>query len=103
MKIANNHARLGLTMLLLIGLLGAVSIEIALAQTGGGYDLSWSTVDGGGGTISSGGYQLIGTIGQPDAGASLTGGSYTLTGGFWPGAAKNINYALYLPIVLQNH
>ena len=34
----------------------------ANAQSGGGYDLSWSTIDGGG--LYSG----SGTIGQPDAG-----------------------------------
>jgi len=47
------------------------------------YDLSWHTVDGGGGMWSTGGtYELGGTIGQPDAGA-LAGGDYTLAGGFW--------------------
>ena len=56
----------------------------ALAQTGGGFDLSWSTVDGGGGA-SSGGFSLEGTIGQPDAG-TLSGGGFTLQGGFWPAA-----------------
>lgn len=55
---------------------------IAFAQSGG-YDLSWWTVDGGGATFSTGGaYRLGGTIGQPDAG-ELSGGNYTLYGGFW--------------------
>lgn len=58
----------------------------ALAQTGGTYDLAWSTIDGGGATFSTGGtYSLGGTIGQPDPG-QLSGGSYTLVGGFWSGA-----------------
>ena len=39
-----------------------------LAQAGSGYDLSWSTVDGGGGSSSGGDYTLYGVIGQPDAG-----------------------------------
>ncbi len=56
---------------------------VALAQTGGGYDLTWWTVDGGGGAVSGGGYALMGTAGQPDSGNPLTGGGYTLTGGFW--------------------
>ena len=48
-----------------------------------GYDLSWWTVDGGGGTWSSGGsLALGGTAGQPDAG-DLAGGAYALQGGFW--------------------
>ena len=56
----------------------------AHAQSGGDYDLSWSTVDGGGATWSMGGnYSLGGTIGQHDAGARHTGGDYTLQGGFW--------------------
>ena len=69
-----------------------------LAQVGGGYDLTWSTIDGGGTTFSTGGgYALGGTIGQPDAGL-LSGGSYTLAGGFW-GAARF--YRLFLPAVLR--
>jgi hypothetical protein len=55
----------------------------ALAQTGNGYDLTWSTVDDSGSSYSSGnGYWLGGTTGQSDAG-ELTGGSYSLVGGFW--------------------
>ena len=54
------------------------------AQSGGPFDLSWSTIDGGGGTSSGGQFQLSGTIGQPDAGR-LTGGRFRLEGGFWSG------------------
>jgi hypothetical protein len=59
----------------------------ASAGIGGGvYSIPWSTIDGGGVINSSGGtYTLSGTIGQPDAGATMTGGSYSLTGGFWAG------------------
>ena len=74
---------------------------VALAQTGGGYDLTWSTIDGGGATWSEGGgYALGGTVGQPDAGV-LSGGGYTLAGGFWPGGAA-ARYGVYLPLVLRN-
>jgi hypothetical protein len=55
-----------------------------LAQSGGDYDLSWSTIDGGGGRSIGGPYTLMGTIGQPDA-AWSKGGNYELLGGFWPG------------------
>lgn len=60
-------------------------VSASLGQTGGGYDLTWSTIDGGGGTSSGGGYELNGTVGQPDASAApaLSGGTYDLTGGFW--------------------
>ena len=70
----------------------------ALAQTGSGYDLTWSTLDGGGGSSSGDGYSLSGTIGQADAG-TLSGGGYTLNGGFWGGAV--LNYNIYLPLVLK--
>ena len=63
------------------------------------YDLAWWTVDGGGAASSTnGGYTLGGTIGQPDAGA-LSGGDYTLTGGFWGGTA--VQYKVYLPLVIK--
>ncbi len=52
----------------------------------GDFDLTWYTIDGGGGACAGGEFDLAGTIGQPDAG-SMSGGEYTLTGGFWAGAA----------------
>jgi hypothetical protein len=39
-------------------------------------------VDGGGGTSTGGVYSVTGTIGQPDAG-TMSGGNFTLEGGFW--------------------
>ena len=54
------------------------------ASSGGGYDLSWYTIDGGGGTSEAGGFSLSGTIGQPDAG-TMSGGGFELAGGFWSG------------------
>lgn len=73
---------------------------LALAQSGG-YDLSWNTVDGGGGRVDGGDYLLIGTVGQPDAGPALSdaGGRFTLLGGFWP-AVEEGNSMVYLPLVL---
>src|SRR4051794_25349152 len=66
----------------------AASVAAAYAQTGGGFDMSWSTVDAGGGTFSTGGpYTWGATIGQPDAG-TLSGGNYTFQGGFWGVAAS---------------
>jgi len=51
----------------------------ALAQP---FTLDWYTVDGGGGTSTGGLFEVSGTIGQPDAGV-MSGGNFTLTGGFW--------------------
>ena len=79
-----------------------VSASTTLAQTGGGYDLTWSTIDGRGATSSTrSGYDLGGTVGQPDAGL-LRGGGYTLAGGFWIGGALAMEYGVYLPLVLRN-
>lgn len=91
--------RSGVTSLLATLLCLAFAV-VAVAQSGADYDLTWNTVDGGGSTLSMGGaYALGGTIGQPDAGV-LCGGDYTLTGGFWGGAAAQ--YRVYLPLVLRN-
>ena len=49
----------------------------------GDYEISWSTIDGGGARSTGGDYALVGTIGQPDAG-EMAGGDYKLSGGFWP-------------------
>jgi len=65
-------------------LAGLLLFSPALAQTSGDYEISWSTIDGGGGTSAGGDYVLTGTIGQPDA-AYSAGGQYELLGGFWPG------------------
>jgi hypothetical protein len=48
------------------------------------YDVSWFTIDGGGGTSAGGSFALSGAIGQPDAGRH-SGGSFALAGGFWAG------------------
>jgi hypothetical protein len=52
----------------------------AQAQT---YSIDWYKIAGGGGTSTGGVYAVSGTIGQHDAGGPMTGGSYSLTGGFW--------------------
>ena len=65
------------TWFLLFGLLVPT---ISFAQS---YAIDWYKVAGGGGTSSNGQYTLSGTIGQPDAGGAMTGGRYSLTGGFW--------------------
>lgn len=57
---------------------------LAGSNANGQYELSWYTIDGGGGRSIGGPYTLTGTIGQPDA-AYSRGGNYELLGGFWPG------------------
>jgi hypothetical protein len=62
-----------------------LSIAILLlgghALSGQSFTLDWFTIDGGG-TSTGGVYSVSGTIGQPDAGR-MSGGSFTLDGGFW--------------------
>ena len=95
-------AFLALAVMLFLAIVG-IRYRLALAQTGGPYDLSWSTIDGGGHTFSTGGdYSLGGTIGQPDPGL-LTGGEYTLGGGFWGGGAQRVTRNIYLPLVLKGY
>ena len=72
----NNKRAVLLTILLLL--------SVALRQTIGQYEITWSTIDGGGGQSNGGQYVLTGTIGQPDA-AYSAGAQYELLGGFWPG------------------
>ena len=76
--------------------------SLVRAQSGNGYDLTWFTVDSGGKNSSTGGYQLGGAIGQPDAGV-LSGGDYTLAGGFWQGggSAEPPAHYIFLPLVLR--
>lgn len=59
--------------------LGLLSGVTASAQ----YAITWSTIDGGGGTSTGSVYSVSGTIGQADAGGPLTNGQYSVTGGFW--------------------
>lgn len=51
------------------------------------YSINWYRVAGGGGTSTGTNGASVsavsGTIGQPDASGAMTGGSYSLTGGFW--------------------
>jgi hypothetical protein len=67
-----------------------------------GYQLSWWTVDGGGGTSNSSTYDLSGTIGQPDAGR-MSGGGYVLAGGFWGGdrSEATSDYQVFLPMAAR--
>ncbi len=61
----------------------------ATGPEGGAFHIPWSTIDGGGVINASGGsFSLSGTIGQPDAGGPMTGGSFSLTGGFWAGVSS---------------
>ena len=63
----------------LLALLFLTAGFVALAQQ---YAVDWHAIPGGG-TSSGGQYSLSGSIGQPAASGNLTGGNYSLIGGFW--------------------
>ena len=66
-----------------IGLGAAIAMLGATGILANDYALDWWTVDNGGQMFSTGGgFELAGTIGQPDAGA-ISGGEFELSGGFW--------------------
>ena len=54
-----------------------------LQSCGQSYTIDWYQVSGGGGISTGGGYTLSGAVGLHDAGGPMTGGNFSLTGGFW--------------------
>ena len=86
-----------LGILVAIILIFALAITAAIAMSDATYDLSWWTVNAGGGTTASGKYSLSGTAGQYDAGV-LSGGKYDLGGGYW--ATGGEKYA-FVPILFS--
>ena len=96
----NAQIKLKLRILLTVALLLLFTLPV-LAQSGGGYDLSWSTTDGGGGSSVGGIFDLRGAAGQPDAGV-MSGGAFTLAGGFWGGGEPPLpGYDLFLPMIVR--
>lgn len=58
------------------------AFALAASASAPNYSVDWFKVASGGGASTNGQYSVSGTIGQPDAGA-MSGGNYTLQGGFW--------------------
>lgn len=69
-----------------IALITLITAAVALASTGGGFNLSRYVIANGGQLSASGGYALNGSIGQHVV-ASSSGGGYQLVSGFWGGYA----------------
>src|ERR1035438_6745213 len=76
----------------------AASLVLSAGAMAQSYSIDWYKVAGGGGTSTGGTYTVSGTIGQPDASGALTGGNYSLTGGFWAIYAVNMPGAPVLTI-----
>ena len=56
---------------------------LAAAASAQSYSITSSTIAGGGGTSSGGQYAITGIVAQPEASAPSTGGTYSLSGGFF--------------------
>jgi hypothetical protein len=77
-----------------------LSAVIVYGFTNNGYQLSWWSVDGGGGVSTGDDYLLQGTVGQHDAG-DLQGGSYSLAGGYWqPPEREPVQQKVLLPLLM---
>ena len=57
-----------------------LTVAVIHAQS---YSVDWYKVAGGGGTSTGGVYAVSGTIGQHDASGAMSGGNYSITGGYW--------------------
>ena len=64
-------------------LLCLLASAFCLSASAQSYSIDWHKIAGGGGTSTNGQYSISGTIGQPDASMAMSGGNYSLTGGFW--------------------
>lgn len=60
----------------------AVAGREVAAQSGGGFELTWGSVDTGGNIATGGQFKLASVMGQPDPGPAMAGGNFSLTGGF---------------------
>lgn len=55
----------------------------AIGQTGGGYNLEQNVIGNGGWRSEGGGFTLLGTMGQSNAGSTAAGGGFHLIDGLW--------------------
>ena len=95
-----NITKISLNLLVIcITLLAISAAALAIPDQ---YQLIWWTIDCGGGLAKSGDdqYALTSTIGQPDAGATLSGGNYDMGGGFF-GDTYPESFWSYLPLLLR--
>ncbi len=68
---------------LLLGMGMGIMLFAAPTAHAQNFSVDWPSIDGGGGTSAGGPFSLSGTIGQADAGVTMTNGGFALTGGFW--------------------
>ncbi len=84
-------------VVIVLVIFGLFLIAGAIRAQTGSYELSWWTIDSGGGAVSAGAYAISGGAGQADAHSPLTAGAYAIAGGFWI-EQPPATYVLYLPV-----
>src|SRR5262245_32521078 len=68
-----------------------IAASLLLTRTASAqYAIDWHSI-GPAGSSAGGDYSVNGAISQPTAGAVVAGGDFSLTGGFWSGAAAGAN------------
>lgn len=84
--------------------LTAAATLLALPEAPTVLNIPWWTTDSGGNTSKGGTFGLSGTAGQADAG-QMSGGTYTLTGGFWNRRTGAVGggepLRVYMPIIVK--
>ena len=60
------------------------------SQAGGSFKITKATIDNGGGQSFGGSFSINTTTGQADASSDLSGGNFSLKGGFWT-ISKNLD------------
>jgi hypothetical protein len=76
LEVMRHHAAKLLVGCALLGFTGLVRAQ--------SYSIDWYATGGGGGTSTGGVFAVSGTIGQTEASPQpMTGGGFSLTGGFW--------------------
>ena len=87
-------------MIFPITVLLLIMAATAFASSGGDYEISFYTIDGGGSTSSGDVYEVTGAIGQHDASKeAISGGDYSLFGGFWSGGF--LDHLIFIPLILK--
>ena len=79
---------------LCLALAGGQVTVLSAQSSGGPYELTKHTIDGGGGLSTGGEYALHGTIGQADA-EYLDAPGYELQGGFWGGCPPQADDGIF--------
>jgi carboxypeptidase family protein len=65
-----------------IVLIFLVTVSV-IAQTGGGFDLQQNVIGNGGWRSDGGGFTVLGTMGQSNAGSTTVGGGFHIIDGLW--------------------